>query len=124
MDRFGPTAKVSNKLVHVLRWTTFFLVGPVGILVEWITPHVKCAYVTSVINVGRAVQTDPTFFRYASAITEQKKKLGVGGSISDCTQQLPTTPNNMQQGVKTDATCNIQQCWELSDISNVGRPMN
>ena len=24
-----------------------------------------------------------------------------------------TTPNNMQQGVQTDATCNIQQCWEL-----------
>ena len=24
-------------------------------------------------NVGRAVQTDPTFLRYASAITEQKK---------------------------------------------------
>ena len=23
------------------------------------------------------------------------------------------TPNNMQQGVQTDATCNIQQCWEL-----------
>ena len=24
-----------------------------------------------------------------------------------------TTSNNMQQGVETDATCNIQQCWEL-----------
>ena len=24
-----------------------------------------------------------------------------------------TTPNNMQQGVQTDATCNRQQCWEL-----------
>ena len=24
-----------------------------------------------------------------------------------------TTSNNMQQGVQTDATCNIQQCWEL-----------
>ena len=24
-----------------------------------------------------------------------------------------TTPNNMQHGVHTDATCNIQQCWEL-----------
>ena len=24
-----------------------------------------------------------------------------------------TTRNNMQQGVQTDATCNIQQCWEL-----------
>ena len=24
-----------------------------------------------------------------------------------------TTRNNMQQGVQTDATCNIEQCWEL-----------
>lgn len=24
-------------------------------------------------------------------------------------QQLPTTPNNKQQGVQTDVTCNIQQ---------------
>ena len=24
-------------------------------------------------NVGRAIRTDPTLFRYASAITEQKK---------------------------------------------------
>ena len=25
MDRFGPTGKVSKKLVHLLRWTSFFL---------------------------------------------------------------------------------------------------
>ena len=24
-----------------------------------------------------------------------------------------TTPNNMQQGVQINATCNIHQCWEL-----------
>ena len=29
-----------------------------------------------------------------------------------------TTGNNMQQGVQTDATCNIQQCWELL-VNNV-----
>ena len=28
-------------------------------------------------------------------------------------QQLPTTRSNKQQGVQTDATCKIQQCWEL-----------
>ena len=33
MDRFGPTGKVSKKLVHLLRWTTF---PAVEILVEWI----------------------------------------------------------------------------------------
>ena len=27
-------------------------------------------------------------------------------------EQLPTTRNNMQQGIQ-HATCNIQQCWEL-----------
>ena len=27
------------------------------------------------------------------------------------TQQF--TRNNMQRGVLTDATCNIQQCWEM-----------
>ena len=34
-------------------------------------------------------------------------------------QQLPTTRNNMQQGVETDATCSIQQCWELLAGNNV-----
>ena len=29
-------------------------------------------------------------------------------------QQFPATRNNMQQrGLQTDATCSIQQCWEL-----------
>ena len=28
-------------------------------------------------------------------------------------RQLVTTRNKMQQGVKTDPTCNIQQCWEF-----------
>ena len=30
-----------------------------------------------------------------------------------CFKLCATTFNNMQQGVQTDATCNIQQCWEL-----------
>ena len=39
MDRFGPTRKVSKKLVHLLRWTTF--PGRTGrkFLVEWIAPQ-------------------------------------------------------------------------------------
>ena len=32
-----------------------------------------------------------------------------------------TTPNNMQQGVQTDATCNIQQRWEL--LAKKGAPV-
>ena len=51
-------------------------------------------------TVGRAVQTDPTLLRYASAITEQKK----------CWELLVQTFDwfQMQQGVQTDATCNLQ----------------
>ena len=30
--------------------------------------------------------------------------------VSNFAQQLPTKCKNMQQGVETDATCNIQQC--------------
>ena len=33
--------------------------------------------------------------------------------VSNFAQQLPTTRNNMQQGVQTNATCNIQQSREL-----------
>ena len=28
-----------------------------------------------------------------------------------CATELPTTRNNMQQGVQMDTTDNIQQCW-------------
>ena len=62
-------------------------------------------------NVGRAVQTDPTLLRYASAITEQKKcwellaeKFDRFQTLRNNTQQQPTTCN------RVDATCNIQQC--------------
>ena len=34
-------------------------------------------------------------------------------TVSNFAQQPPTTRNNMQQGVQTDVTCNIQQFWEL-----------
>ena len=68
-------------------------------------------------NVGRAVQTDPTLLRYASAITEQKKCWELLDEKFDrfqtFAQQHVTTSNNMQQGVQTDATCSIQQGWEL-----------
>ena len=56
-------------------------------------------------NAERAVQTDPTLLRYASAITEQKKcwellaqKFDQLQTLRNNSQQLPTTPN-MQQGV-------------------------
>ena len=64
-------------------------------------------------NVGRAVQTDPTLLCHASAITEQKKCWELLAEKFDrfqTAQQHATTSNNMQQGVQTDTTCNIQQC--------------
>ena len=62
-------------------------------------------------NVWRAVQTDSTLLRYAYT----KEKLGVVGwkvwPVSNFAQHHATTSNNVQQGVQTDATCNIQQCF-------------
>ena len=69
-------------------------------------------------NVGRTVQTDPTLLRYASTTTEQKKcwelltqKFDRFQTLHNNSQQHATTRTNTQQGVQTDATCNIQQCW-------------
>ena len=47
--------------------------------------------------VGRSVQMDATLLLYASAIMEQKT----------CWELLC---NNVQQGVETGATCDIQLC--------------
>ena len=60
-------------------------------------------------SVGRAVQTDPTLLRYASAITEQKKCWELLAEKFVRFQVCTTTSNNMQQGVQTDTTCTIQQ---------------
>ena len=49
-------------------------------------------------NVGRAVQTDPTLLRYASAITEQKKCWELLARKFDRFQLCATTYNNMQNG--------------------------
>ena len=57
-------------------------------------------------NVGRAVQTDPTLLRYASAITEQKKCWEL---LVEKFDRFQTLRNNMQQVVQTNAACNIQQ---------------
>ena len=61
-------------------------------------------------NVGRVVEMDLTLLRFALVIMEQKK---CWESLAEKFDQLQTLRNNMQQGVQTDATCDIQQCWEL-----------
>ena len=61
-------------------------------------------------NVGRAVQTDQTLLRYASAITEQKKCWELLAQKFD---RFQTLHSNMQQGVQTDATMLRQFAWGL-----------
>ena len=76
-------------------------------------------------NGGRAVKTDPALVRYALATKEQKKCWELLPEKFDRFQTLrkkhATISNNMQQIVQTDATCNIQQCWELllNNVSSV-----
>ena len=64
-------------------------------------------------NVGIAMQTDPTSLRYVSVINELRN---VGScwlkSLTGC-KLCATTPKRQHHGVQRDATCNIQQCWEL-----------
>ena len=68
--------------------------------------------------VGRPVQTEQTLLRYTSAIVEQKKCWELLAQNFDQFQILGNNTsvsalNNMQQGVRTGATCKIQQCVEL-----------
>ena len=52
-----------------------------------------------------------TLLRYASVITEQKKCWEL---LAEKFDRFQTLRNNMQQGVQTDATCNIsnvKSCW-------------
>ena len=80
-------------------------------------------------SVGRAVQMDPTLFRYASAITEQKKCWELLAEKFDrfqTVQQHATTSKNMQHGVQTDAKCPTmlgvvdQHCCPVPDTTLLG----
>ena len=54
MDRFGPTRKVSKKLVH-LSGGPLFPVGPVCSLVKWIAP-IEIGIHLAVARVGEFVR--------------------------------------------------------------------
>ena len=58
----------------------------------------------------RAVQTDATLLSYALWWSRREDFLA---QKFDRFQILRNNSNNTQQGVHTDVTCNIQQCWEL-----------
>ena len=69
-------------------------------------------------NVGRAVQTDPTLLRYASAITEQKKcrellaeKFDRFQTWRNNTQQHPTTCNRVCKRTQHVTSNNVGSCW-------------
>ena len=69
-------------------------------------------------NVGRAVQTDPTLLRYASAITEQKKcwellaeKFDRFQTLRNNTQQHPATCNRVCKWTQLVTSHNVGSCW-------------
>ena len=69
-------------------------------------------------NVRRAVQTDPTLLRYASAITEQKKcwellaeKFDRFQTLRNNTQQHPTTCNRVCKRTQRLTSNNVGSCW-------------
>ena len=69
-------------------------------------------------NVGRALQTNPTLLRYASAITEQKKcwellaeKFDRFQTLRNNTQQHPTTCNRVWKRTQHVTSNNVGSCW-------------
>ena len=69
-------------------------------------------------DVGRAVQTDPTLLRYASAIIERKKCWELLAETFDWfqtlrnnTQQHPTTCNRVCKRTQHVTSNNIGLCW-------------
>ena len=68
-------------------------------------------------NVGRALQTDPTLLRYASAITEQEKCWEMLAETFDRfetlhnTQQYPTTSNRVYKRTEDVTSNNVGSCW-------------
>ena len=69
-------------------------------------------------NVGRAVQTDPTLLRYASAITEQKKcwellaeKFDQFQTLRNNTQQQPRTYNRVCKRTQHVTSNKVGSCW-------------
>ena len=69
-------------------------------------------------NAGRAVQTDPTLLRYASAIPGQKKcwellaeKFDRFQTLRNNTQQHPTTCNRVCKRTQQVTSNNAGSCW-------------
>ena len=74
-------------------------------------------------HVGRAVQTDPTLLRYASAITEQTKgwellaqKFDRFQTLRNSSQQHATTCNRVWDGRKHVTSNNVGNCWTTTSV--------
>ena len=92
-------------------------VGPSREVIASLSPRRPCAKrVYGPNTVGRAVQTDPTMLRYASAITEQKKCWELLAQTFDRYQTLRKNSQQhattyIQQGVQMNAKTNAMSCW-------------
>ena len=70
-------------------------------------------------NVGRAVRTDPTLLRYASAITEQKTCWEL---LAEEFDQFQTLRNNTQQHTTTcNRVCKRTQHVTSNNVASFGR---
>ena len=74
-------------------------------------------------NAGRAVQTDPTLLRYASAIMEQKKcwellaeKFDPFQTLCNNTQQHPTTCKSVCKRAQHVTSNNVGSCWPTRKV--------
>ena len=91
-------------------------------LPTWIQPISLCKPCVMSVRgpniVGRAVETDPTLLRYASAITEQNKcwellteKFDRFQTLRNNTQQHPTTCNRVCKRTQHVTSNNVGSCW-------------
>ena len=83
------------------------------LVVAWLSP-----FFIATTSVGKPTMVSFTFHHNSTCANGRNNVASVWTglnvwSLSNFVQQHATTFNNMQQGVQTDATCNIQQCWEL-----------
>ena len=90
-------------------------------LPTWIQPISLCKPCVMSVrgpnNVGRAVKTDPTLLRYASAITEQNKCWELLAekfrfqTLRNNTQQQPTTCDRVFKRTQHVTSNNVGSCW-------------
>ena len=74
----------------------------------------RCGFLGAVAQSSKPVKRLTTCKRTQQLPTLLRQECCVRVAVvSKRMQELPPTRDNMQQGVQTGATCNIQQCWEL-----------